>query len=207
MKKYFKTEYMYFFCMILFFVFYFSLKVKPRLSSLNLDGLNAEDYTLYSKKDLLDFNLTDRRINIGDTVAFRDRTHWYQVYFLSFWRKEYLNLNIIKKSLLVDDLNIQAANSSNYALGNFDNEQIVFACLNSTNNFYYNIGHYSVPRANDLNYWQKVFINNIENVIYKFKPNNYYCLLIFTSNRNFFENSEEDKRESIFNKFVYSLEK
>ena len=98
-------------------------------------------------------------------------------------------------------------NNNNYALGTFNNQKIVYACLDSNHNFYYDLFYGEVPRAGDLKHWQGVFIKEIKRVIFSFKPDNYQCLLVFTSNKDFFKDSELGKRNLIFNKFLYSLEK
>ena len=144
---------------------------------------------------------------MGEILKFRDNNDWYQVSLLSFWREEYLNLNLLNKSFGEDDLEIKTVNNNNYALGTFNNESIVFACLDRKDNFYYDILNNKYPRAGDLNHWKGVFIKEINYAIFSFKPNNHECLLVFTSNKDFFKDSEAGKRNLIFNKLIYSYEK
>ena len=98
-------------------------------------------------------------------------------------------------------------NNNNYALGTFKNEKIVYACLDRSDNFYYDFLHDEVRRAGDLKYWKGIFIKEIKHAIFSFKPNNYECLLVFTSNKDFFKDSEEEKRNLIFNKIINYFEK
>ena len=58
-----------------------------------------------------------------------------------------------------------------------------------------------------MNHWKEVFIKEIKNVIFSFKPNNNECLLVITSNIDFFKASEEGKRKLIFNKFIDTYKK
>ena len=60
-----------------------------------------------------------------------------------------------------------------------------------------------ITKANDLNHWLRTFIKNINFVFYSFKPINYECMLVITSNTELFESSEKKIKEIIFSKFIY----
>ena len=207
MKNLLNIRYIYLAFLTLFTILFINHKSQPRLSKLTQYQVESKTFSPNLKNKLLDVNSIDRRISVGETIAFKDKTYWYQVFLLSFWKEEYLNLKFLKKPLIDYDLQIKKVNDSNYASGTFNNETIVFACLKSPNNFYYDFKYGIVPRSSDLNYWKKVFIKNIKYIIYSFKPNDYHCLLVFTSNKNFFKDSEEGKRDLILKKFNYFSEK
>jgi len=207
MKKYFYTGYIYLLFLILFFVIHFNNKVKPRIRLLTLSGFNSEIVSPFSKNEFINITPIDSRVNVGETLKFRDNTDWYQVSLLSFWREEYLSLDLLNKPFKEDYSEIKMINNNSYAFVTFKNEKLVYACLDRNDNFYYDFLHGNVPRAGDLNHWKEVFIKEIKNVIFSFKPNNHECLLVFTSNKDFFKESEASKRNLIFNKFIYSLEK
>ena len=207
MKNFFYTGHIYLLFLTLFFVIHFNNKVKPRIRLLNLIGFNSEIVSPFSKNEFINISPIDSRVNVGETLKFRDNTDWYQVSLLSFWREEYLSLDLLNKSFEEDYLEIKMVNSNNYALGTFKNENIVYACLDRNDNFYYNLSKSNVPRAGDLKHWKEVFIKEIKNVIFSFKPNNNECLLVITSNIDFFKASEEGKRKLIFNKFIDTSKK
>ena len=77
--------------------------------------------------------------------------------------------------------------------------------MKNSNKFFYNISQNNYNNANYLNYWTKKYMENIRNLIFKFKPTNYECLLVITSNNEFFEVGQEAARNSLINKFTYSL--
>ena len=78
--------------------------------------------------------------------------------------------------------------------------------MNDASNFYYDISHNKEIDTQDLKFWKKVFLKNIKNAIYSFKPNNHECLLVITSNKKFFKKSEENQRNLILNNFKYTFE-
>lgn len=207
MKNNLYTRYFYFACLILFFILNLFFKVKPKLRKINLNLINYENYSLDSKNSLVNLKSFDKRFSVGETFAFRDNTHWYKVSLVSFWKKESLNLNLLKKSFVEHNFIIKIVNNSNYALATHNNSSFVYACLDSPNNFYFDFYHKKVPRVNDLNYWKKVYKKGIGQIFNSFKPNNYECLLIISSDKNFFKDSEENKRNLIFSKYFYSSEK
>ena len=207
MKNQFNTGYLYLVFLIIFIFLQFFFRVKPRLRLLSHNLINDEKYSIDSQKNLINLKSFDNRFSLGESYAFRDKTHWYNVTLLSFWKKKYLNLKHLKESFIEHDLKIKAVNSSNYALANYSNGIFVYACLDSPNDFYYFYNYQKNPRANDLNHWKNVFLTGIDNLFSKFKPSNYECLLIISSNKNFFEDSENDKRNLIFNKYFNYSEK
>ena len=207
MKNYFHTRYFYLATLILFFLFQFFFKVKPRLSLLTLDLINNEIYSIDSHNNLINLQSFDRRVNVGETLSFRDKTYWYKISLLSLWEKEYLNLNLLKKSFIEHDLKIKKVNTSNYAEAKYKNGNFVYACLDSPNNFYYKFNKIEDPRSNNLNHWKNVYIKNIDRVVNKYKPSNYECLLIISSDMNLFKDSGDSIRDLIFSKYFNYLEK
>ena len=73
------------------------------------------------------------------------------------------------------------------------NENITYACMENSKNFHHNYARKNYPNANDFKYWIKVFIKNINFVFYAFKPFNYECLLVITSNLNFLKVLKKNK--------------
>ena len=207
MKNYFHTRNLYLVILILFFLLQFFFKVKPRLRLLNFNLNNFENYSIDSENNLINLQSFDSRVNVGETLSFRDKRYWYKVALLSFWKKEYLNLNLLKKSFVDHDLKIKNVKSSNYALANHNNGKFVYACLDSPNDFYYDFYYKKVPRSNDFNHWKKVYINNIDKTVNKFKPSNYECLLIISSDKNFFKDSGNLIRNLIFSRYFNYSEK
>ena len=61
-----------------------------------------------------------------------------------------------------------------------------------------------IQKASDFDYWMKVFKKNIKFVVYAFKPSNYQCMLVITSDREFFKNPEQKRNKIIFSKFYYN---
>ena len=74
--------------------------------------------------------------------------------------------------------------------------------MKNSNKFKYNIPEKIVDSFN-IKYWVKVYLNNLNLVFYSFKPRNYECYVVITSNTNFFENSDFEINKKIFKKFIY----
>ena len=84
-------------------------------------------------------NPPTNKVNVGKSFLIKDNENWYQVIQLSFWRKEYLNLDFLNSQLNITDINVKSINSNNYALGTLQGEEIVYSCMKNSNEFNYKI--------------------------------------------------------------------
>ena len=48
-----------------------------------------------------------------------------------------------------------------FGIGNYNNEKVVYACTNSSKDFYYDIKHNLKLNTRNLNYWKEVFLMNL----------------------------------------------
>ena len=75
--------------------------------------------------------------------------------------------------------------------------------MENSGNFHYSILPGKAVDSLDFLHWKKVFMNNLNLVFYSFKPRNYECYVVITSNTNFFKNSDFEINKKIFDKFSY----
>ena len=198
-----KFKFLYAFILILFTVFYALLKPKPKSNYLLVEGASKELFGHNSKIDLYTINPPNNKISVGESFFIKDNENWYQIIQLSFWRKEYFNLDFLNSQLNISDINVKSVSSNNYALGRLKGEEIVYSCMKNSNNFNYGISSGRVVDSFEINHWKKVYLDNLNLVFYSFKPRNYECYVVLTTDINFFENSGFDINKKIFNKFIY----
>ena len=198
-----KINYLFLFSIVIFSIFYFYYKPKPKLSNIVLkDEISILNSGIF-ENGLIDYGTTDNRVNIGKYYFFRDNIHWYHVNHLSFWSNESLDLNLIDKLSKNKNFEIKNLDSNNYAQVTYKGEKVVYACIKRTGDFYYKFNHKNIIRTTDFYYWKKIFIHNIMLVFNSFKPRNSECLLVITSNINLFEKEENKIKKLILNKFIY----
>ena len=185
----------------IFWFINFFYKPKPKLSKIILK--NQYTSLLDKNNSEIDLVSNDNRVNIGKPYYLINKTDWYQINLLSFWRKEYLDLALLDKRLKFEDTKIEIRDKNNYAQGFYNNRKIVYACVNNPKDFFYKFDHNNVRSTSNFNYWKKVFINNIKFTFNFFKPINYQCLLVITSDIDLFEKDEKEINEKIFGKFIF----
>ena len=196
-------KFLYIFALITFTIVFFKFKAKPNLKEIYLSQKNLEFYNsdpIISKNIL---NSLDNRVNVGKSFLFIDDKYWYQVIQLSFWRKEYMNLNLIEKKSEINKGKVKKLSNNSFALGTFKNKNVTYACMQSAIKFNHNLSPEKAISAYDLDHWQKVFLRNLNFIFYSFKPNNYECLLVITPNLEFFISPESEINNIIFDKFNY----
>ena len=198
-----KFKYLYAFILILFTLLYAFLKPEPKLNYLLIEAASKELFDQNLKNITYRINPPNNRVSLGESFFIKDNENWYQIIQLSFWRKEFLNLDFLNSQLNINDINVKSISSNNYALGRIQGEEIVYSCMKNSNNFNYWISSGKVVDSFDINHWKKVYIDNLNLVFYSFKPRNYECYVVITTNLNFFENSGFDINKKIFNKFIY----
>lgn len=200
-----KFKYLYLFILIIYTVFYAFFKAKPQLKSITIKESSTRLFSQTSKNNLLRKKLDplNNRINVGKSFFIQDKQNWYQVIQLSFWKKEYFNLDFLNNQLNINDINIKRINNNNYALGTLQGEKIVYSCMKNSKSFIYRTFPKRVVNSFEIHHWKTVFINNINLVFYSFKPRNYECYVVITPHTNFFDNSEFYIDKKIFNNFIY----
>ena len=197
-----KVQCFYVLILILFTCFYVFLRPRPKLNSFSIKESNIALSNYKIKNNISIFNPSTNKVNVGKIFSIKDNENWYQVIQLSFWRKEYLNLDFINNQLNISDINVKSINSNNYALGILQGEEIAFSCMKNPNQFKYTIPKKKVDSL-DINYWMGVYIKNLNLIFNSFKPKNYQCYLVFTTDKNFFKNSDIYIKKKIFDKFIY----
>ena len=75
--------------------------------------------------------------------------------------------------------------------------------MKNSTNFNYGNSSGRVVESLDINHWKNVYFDNLNLVFSSFKPRNYECYVVITTNLNFFENSGFEINKKIFNKFIY----
>ena len=203
MKKFFNFKNIYILLIACFTFKYINYIKKPDIKKLTLVKNNDYQLVLNSPQYLKTLISPDNRINVGKSFLFLYDKNFYRVNKLSFWRKEYVNLDFLHDKLGIKNLEIRKLKNNNYAIGIFENKEIAYSCIRDSNSFFYDISFEEIPKANNLKNWVKVMIKNINYVFYAFKPSNYECLLVITPNLKFFEYSEKEINKIIFSKFIY----
>ena len=201
-----KVKYLYLLVLIFYSFFFVCFRPRPKLSSLFIMGSNPELFSYSTKKNKYNLIPPGNNISVGKSFLLKDNENWYQIIQLSFWGKEYLNLQFLNKQLNITDINIKSIKSNNYALGKFEGEDIVYSCMKNSNDFKYSFTWGKVVESLDIDHWIKVYIHNLNLVFYSFKPRNYECYVVITPNTNFFENSEFEINKKIFDNFIYELD-
>lgn len=196
-------RYLYFFSLILFAFIFFKFKPKPKIKEIILRENNLELLNNKTKNFFNTLNSPDNRINVGKSFLINENKDWYHISQISFWRSEYFRLNFVEKQLKIKDIKIKKLNNNNFALGTFKNQNISYACMENSKIFHHNMEIEEIPQASDFDYWTKVFKKNIKFVVYAFKPSNYQCMLVITSDKEFFKNPEQIRNKIIFSKFYY----
>ena len=196
-------KFLYIFTLISFTFVFFKFKAKPNLKEINLiqKNLEAKNSNPIINKNIL--NSLDNRVNVGKSFLFIDDKYWYQVIQLSFWRREYLEFNLIEKKLDINNVKVKNLSNNNFALGTFKNKNIAYACMQNAVKFNYNFAQEKIMEADDFDYWIRVFLRNLNWIFYSFKPNNYECLLVITPNLEFFKSPDSQINKIIFKKFNY----
>jgi hypothetical protein len=196
-------KFLYLFALISFIFVFFKFKAKPKLKEIYLTHRNLES----NKSDQIikknNLNSLDNRVNVGKSFLINDNKYWYQVIQLSFWRREYLQLNTIEKKLEINNVKIKKYSNNNFAFGTVKNKNVTYACMQNATKFNYNFSPEENISAYDLDYWKRVILRNLNFIFYSFKPNNYECLLVITPNLDFFKSPESEMKNIIFEKFNY----
>ena len=197
-----KFKYIYGFSLIFYAIFFVFFRPRPKLNSFSVKESDSKISNYKTKNDINIINPPTNKVNVGKSFSIKDNENWYQVIQLSFWGREYLNLDFLNNQLKITNINVKSINSNNYALGTLQGKEVVYSCMKNSNKFNYNIPEKIVDSFN-IKYWVKVYLNNLNLVFYSFKPRNYECYVVITSNINFFENSDFEINKNIFNKFIY----
>ena len=196
-------NYLYTLVLILSLFIFFRYRVKPNLKEIFIRDKNSKLHINDSKKNINHLTSPDNRVNVGKQFFIKDNIYWYKVIQLSFWRSEYFNLNFVEKQLKINRKEVRKLNNNNFALGTLENEKISYSCMQNPQNFHNAFIIEKIIKANDLQHWLGVFISNIDLIFLSFKPSNYECLLVITSDPNFFEKQHKEINEIIFSKFIY----
>ena len=197
------AKFVYFFSLILFATIFVNYKVKPDLKKFFLNENYEDLYSSNSEKYFSILTPPDNRLSVGKQYYFKDDKYWYHLIQLSFWRKEYLNLSFVNKQLKIKFVEMKYLDKNNFAFGTKKNDNVTYACMQNEKKFNFTFIPEKITKVNDLNHWLRTFIKNINFVFNSFKPINYECLLVITSNTKLFESSEEKINEIIFSKFFY----
>ena len=197
-----KVRCLYAVILIIFSLLYAFSRPRPKLNSIHIKGNSTELFNQYSEINLTNSNSPNNKVSVGESFLIKDNDSWYQVIQLSFWRKEYLNLDFINSQLNITNIDVKSINSNNYALGKFQGEGITYSCMENSKNFNYFIPP-KLAYSFDFNNWLDVYIKNLNLVFYSFKPRNYECFVVITPNINFFKNSEFEINKKIFTKIIY----
>ena len=124
-----KFKFLYAFILILFTVFYALLKPKPKSNYLLVEGASKVLFGDNSKIYSYTINPPNNKISVGESFFIKDNENWYQIIQLSFWRKEYFNLDFLNSQLNISDINVKSVSSNNYALGRLKGEEIVLSLI------------------------------------------------------------------------------
>ena len=197
-----KIKYLYLLLIFVFSVLYVFSRPRPKLKSLYIDE-NSAEFNHNSKINIKSLEHPNNKVSIGYIFSIKENDSWYQVIQLSFWRKEYLNLQFLDDQLNITNVDLRIINDNNYAAGTFQGQDIVYSCMKDSGSFNYRLSKPKVVDSFDFNHWKKIYINNLDLVFYSFKPKNYECYVVLTSDTNFFENSAFEINKKIFNKFIY----
>ena len=158
-----KINYLYLLSIVIFCLLYFFYKPKPQLINFILKDEFSFIDSGNTVNDLIDFNPSDNRVNIGKNYFFRDKEHWYYINQLSFWRNDYLNLATIDKFSKNREFTIKILeNKNNYAQVKYREGEIVYACIRSNGEFHYNIGLNNIISTTDFSYLRDIFVKNIK---------------------------------------------
>ncbi|MCQ9203173.1 MAG: hypothetical protein JJ845_001615 [Prochlorococcus marinus CUG1436] len=183
---------------------FFKHKAKPDLKQISLSNSNLESYNNKKKVYFNNLSSPDNRINVGKSFLINKDKYWYELIQLSFWRNDFFQLEFVEKQLQIKKIKNKKLNDNNYALGTFRNENISYACMENSKTFHHNKENDEIPSSIDFNYWIKVFKKNINFVFYAFKPFNYECILVLTSDQKFFERPETKINKIIFSKLNHN---
>ena len=197
-----KFKYIYGFSLIFYAIFFVFFRPRPKLGLFLIKESDTEISNYKRKNNMYIVNPPTNKVSVGKSFLIINNENWYQVIQLSFWGREYLNLDFLNNQLKITNINVKSINSNNYALGTLQGKEVVYSCMKNSNKFNYNIPEKIVDSFN-IKYWVKVYLNNLNLVFYSFKPRNYECYVVITSNINFFENSDFEINKNIFNKFIY----
>ena len=197
-----KFKFLYVLILIFYGFFLVFLRPRPKLNSFFVKESDSKISNYKTKNDINIINPPTNKVNVGKSFSIKDNENWFQVIQLSFWREEYLNLDFLNNQLKITDINVKSINNNNYASGKFQGEDIVYSCMKNLIKFQYSIPEKIVDSFN-IKHWVKVYLNNLNFVFYSFKPRNYECYVVITSNTNFFENSDFEINKKIFKKFIY----
>ena len=198
-----KFNCLYIFVISLSFLLFNINKVKPKLKEVLQKENNSYFYYKNKIKDIKKKHHLDNRVEVGDGVYIDDKSHWYKVIPVSFWRKSYLDLTLVENNLEIIHEKIIKLDKNNFAFGILNDKKVAYACMENASNFHHNFYKINVPNNSDLKYWKNVFLVNIGHVLYSFKPNNYNCLVVITSNIKFFEQLKKGKNEFLINKIMF----
>ena len=197
-----KIKYLYLLLIFVFSVLYVFSRPRPKLNSLYIDE-NSAEVNHNSKINIKSLDHPNNKVSIGYIFSINENDSWYKVIQLSFWRKEYLNLQFLNDQLNITNVDLRFINDNNYATGTFQGQDIVYSCMKDSGSFNYRLSKPKVVDSFDINHWKKIYINNLDLVFYSFKPKNYECYVVLTSDTNFFENSVFEINKKIFKKFIY----
>ena len=198
-----KVKYLYLLVLIFYTIIFVFFRPRPKLSSLFIKGSKLELLNHNKKSNKYNVVHPTNNISVGKIFLLKDNKNWYQIIQLSLWRKEYLDLQFLNNQLNIKDVDIKSIKNNNYALGTLEGEEIVYSCMKNSNEFQYSSSWGKVVDSLDIDYWLKVYIHNLNLVFYSFKPKNYECYVVITSNTNFFKNSKFEINKKIFNNFIY----
>ena len=198
-----KIHYLYFSLIVIFSILNFFYNPKPILRNMVLkDQYRILDQTK-SNIDSIEIFSNDNKVNIGKPFILRDKNHWYQINLLSFWGKEFLNLNLIDKIFKGNDFDIKTRNNNNFAQVTYKDEKIVYACIKDSETFFYKTNYSEIKNTYNFKYWKEVLTKNIRFIFYSFKPSNYECLFVITSDSDLFDMGKEELNVKILSKFIY----
>lgn len=203
MKFSININFVYLSSVILFLFLNYSFRSKPNLGEISLIEKSTNLLNNNEIINLENLDSPNNRISLGKNFLIHDNKNWYKVLQISLWKKKYLNLYFVNKYLRINDFEVQNLNNNNFALGTYQNENIVYACMKDSKNFLFDVSYKKIIKSSDLVFWGRTFINNIIQLIYSFTPRNYECLLVITSDTKFFQSSEKKINKIIFNKFLY----
>ena len=201
--KFFNTYYLYLVSLVLFILFYTTFKPKPTLNEITLKDQKTDFFDEDLRRNLNLMNNSDTRFNIGKKFFINEGENWYGIFQFSFWDKSFVKLAFVDQQLKTINLQVKKKGDSNYALATYNDENVAYACIENARNFYYDINHEYIPEAKDISHWKKVFLSNLKSIIFLFKPNNYKCLFVLTSNTKLFESSDQEINNLILEKFNY----
>ena len=199
-----RINFIYILVIILSFLSFNVTQIKPKLEEIEQKEKRYYLNNISKRKNIkTKFNIDNNKVKIGEGFYIYDDSFWYWIIPVAFWKKSYLDLTFFENYLQIYHEGLKSVDKNNFAFGILNDKKVAYACMEKKFNFYYDFSRVNKPNNLDLKYWKNVFFTNIGDVLFNFKPKNYQCLIIITSNINFFERLDDEKNKLFISKFIF----